>query len=77
MTQVERFVLTMASITETAETFFVACETGKGWQECRAHCHPDATFSAQAGALAAIETLVGRVAHPTARASGGGAAAGF
>jgi predicted ester cyclase len=47
----------MASITETAEQFFVACETGKGWQECRAYCHPDATFSAQADALAAIETL--------------------
>ncbi len=47
----------MASITETAEKFFVACDTGKGWQECRAYCHPDATISAQADALAAIETL--------------------
>ena len=49
--------LTMASITETAETFFVACETGKGWQGCQAYCRPNATFSAQAGALAEIETL--------------------
>ena len=47
----------MASITETAEKFFVACETGKGWQGCRAYCHPDATFSAQADALAAIGTV--------------------
>jgi len=47
----------MASITETAEKFFAACETGKGWQGCQAYCHPDATFSAQAGALAGVETL--------------------
>jgi len=47
----------MASITETAEQFFVACEAGKGWEGCRAYCHPDATFAAQAGALAEIETL--------------------
>jgi predicted ester cyclase len=47
----------MASITEIAEKFFVACEAGKGWQGCQAYCHPDATFSAQAGALAGVETL--------------------
>ena len=47
----------MASIAETAEKFFVACESGEGWQGCRAYCHPGATFSAQAGALAGVETL--------------------
>jgi predicted ester cyclase len=47
----------MASITETAEKFFVACEAGKGWQGCQAYCHPDATFAAQAGALAGVDTL--------------------
>jgi predicted ester cyclase len=47
----------MASITASAEKFFVACETGKGWQECQAYCHPDATFSAQADALADVKTL--------------------
>ena len=47
----------MASITKTAEKFFVACDTGKGWRECRAYCQPDATFSAQADALATIETV--------------------
>ena len=47
----------MESITETAEKFFVACEAGEGWQGCQAYCYPDATFSAQAGALAGIETL--------------------
>ena len=42
----------MASIKETAEKFFDACETGKGWQACKSYCHPDATFSCQAEALA-------------------------
>lgn len=47
----------MASITETAEQFFVACEAGKGWQACRASCHEGATFAAQTGALAGVGTL--------------------
>ena len=47
----------MASITETAEKFFVACEAGEGWQGCQAYCHPGATFAVQAGALAGVETL--------------------
>ena len=47
----------MASIAETAERFFDACETGKGWAGCSQYCHPDATFSAQAGALAGVNTL--------------------
>jgi len=44
---------------ETAERFFEACETGKGWEACQAFCHPGATFSAQAGALADVKTLQG------------------
>jgi len=47
----------MASITEVAQTFFDACETGKGWQACRQYCTPGATFAAQAGALADVKTL--------------------
>jgi predicted ester cyclase len=47
----------MSSIRDTAERFFEACETGKGWEGCRQYCHPDATFSAQAGALAGVDTL--------------------
>lgn len=42
---------------ETARAFFEACETGKGWQACRPHCAPDATFAAQSGALADVRTL--------------------
>ena len=49
----------MASIKETAQQFFDACETGKGWAGCRQFCHPAATFSAQAGALASVTTLEG------------------
>lgn len=48
---------TTASMKETAMQFFDACERGKGWEACRGYCHPDATFSAQADALAGVETL--------------------
>lgn len=47
----------MSSIRQTAKQFFDACETGKGWQTCQQYCHPQATFSAQAGALDGINTL--------------------
>ena len=49
----------MATIEHTARQFFDACETGKGWEACGAHCHPSATFSAQAGALQGVHTLEG------------------
>jgi predicted ester cyclase len=49
----------MSSMRETAQGFFDACETGKGWDGCRQYCHEDATFSAQAGALQGVETLEG------------------
>ena len=45
------------TIKETAEQFFNACDTGKGWEACRQYCHPQATFSAQADALAGVDTL--------------------
>ena len=35
----------MSSIKETAERFFDACETGKGWEGSQQYCHVDATFS--------------------------------
>lgn len=47
----------MTTMKETAERFFEACETGKGWEVCKLFCHPSATFSAQAGALTGVETL--------------------
>ena len=47
----------MASTKETASQFFDACETGQGWAGCRQYCHDGATFSAQARALAGVETL--------------------
>jgi predicted ester cyclase len=47
----------MSDIEKTAASFFDACETGKGWQVCQKYCHPEATFSAQAGALQNVQTL--------------------
>jgi predicted ester cyclase len=49
----------VSSIKETADRFFDACETGKGWEGCREYCHSNATFAAQAGALAGIDSLQG------------------
>lgn len=47
----------MNSMKDTAERFFAACETGKGWEGCKGYCHPEATFSAQADALEGVATL--------------------
>jgi len=47
----------MTLIKEKAEQFVDACDTGKGWETCRQYCHPQATFSAQADALAGVDTL--------------------
>ena len=47
----------MSSMVDTAKQFFDACETGKGWEGCKPYCTPDASFAAQAGALADVKTL--------------------
>jgi hypothetical protein len=47
----------MASIADVAMKFFEACESGKGWEGCKAYCAPDASFSSQAEPLADIKTL--------------------
>jgi predicted ester cyclase len=47
----------MPTITDIARQFFDACETGKGWAECKTWCTPDATFRAQAEPLATVRTL--------------------
>jgi predicted ester cyclase len=49
----------MSTILGPAKQFFEACETGKGWDVCKAYCSPGATFSSQTGALAEISTLEG------------------
>ena len=49
----------MSSISEIAEEFFHACESGKGWAECSRYCTPDATFAAQSEPLAEVNTLAG------------------
>lgn len=47
----------MSAIRHTAEKFFNACESGKGWEGCQQYCRPGATFSAQAAALTGINTV--------------------
>ncbi len=49
----------MSTNFESAKQFFEACETGKGWEDCKAFCHPDATFSSQTTVLADISSLEG------------------
>ena len=48
---------TTTSITSIAEAFFAACETGKGWEVCKAYCTPEATFCSQAEPLLDVKTL--------------------
>ena len=47
----------MPNIGAIAKQFFDACETGKGWDGCKAYCTPDATFAAQVEPLADVKTL--------------------
>ena len=47
----------MATLTNTAMSFFEACDTGKGWLACKEYCAPNATFSSQAEPLLEINTL--------------------
>ena len=49
----------MSNNFDPARQFFEACETGQGWDACKAYCHSDATFSSQTGALSEISTLEG------------------
>jgi predicted ester cyclase len=47
----------MSTNLDSANQFFDACDTGKGWEACKAFCHSDATFSSQTTVLADISTL--------------------
>ena len=49
----------MATMLETARKFFEACETGRGWDGCKAYCTADASFSAQSNPLLEVKTLAG------------------
>ena len=50
-------VRSIASITDIADKFFVAVDTGKGCDACKAYCAPAAIFAAQAEPLADVKTL--------------------
>jgi hypothetical protein len=47
----------MSASSKIAKVFFEACESGKGWDVCKAYCHENATFSAQAEPLSDLKTL--------------------
>jgi hypothetical protein len=47
------------SIGQTARAFFDGCETGGGWDACKAHCHHGASYACQGDALAETTTLDG------------------
>ncbi len=49
----------MSTNLESAKQFVEACDTGKGWEACKAFCHPDATFSSQTTVLSDISSLEG------------------
>ncbi len=49
----------MSNTIDKAKQFFEACETGKGWEDCKAYCDPSATCWSQTGALADINTIEG------------------
>ena len=49
----------MSRILAQAKAFFEACDTGKGWEGCKAYCHAEATFAAQTDVLADIRTVEG------------------
>lgn len=42
---------------DVAREFFEACDSGKGWVGCQSYCHADASFAAQAPALAGVDKL--------------------
>ena len=42
---------------EIASIFFSDCENGDGWESCKKHCTPDASFSCQATPLDDVHTL--------------------
>ncbi len=46
-----------SAILETAEAFFNACESGRGWEGCKQYCHPNATFACQSKALSEVESV--------------------
>jgi predicted ester cyclase len=45
------------TISQTAREFFEACETGKGWDVCKAFCQEGATFACQADTLTDVNSI--------------------
>ena len=49
----------MTTMIEVAKAFFVACETGGGWESCKCFCRSDAGFACQNTVLSDITKLSG------------------
>ena len=47
----------MARITDIAQQFFDALESGKGWEMCQIYCTPDASFATQSERMGNFSTL--------------------
>jgi predicted ester cyclase len=47
----------MTDIEAIAASFHHACMTGAGWEACRQHCTPDATFEHEGETFADVRTL--------------------
>lgn len=47
----------MSQMKIIANSFFEACETGKGWSACKEFCHENASFSSHADPLLEIKTI--------------------
>ena len=43
---------------ENATRVFHACESSEGWEACRQYVEPGASFEAQAGPLAEVDTVI-------------------
>ena len=40
----------------TARAFFEACDYGKGWKDCQAYCHKDASFETDSETLDGVDS---------------------
>ena len=47
----------MTDIEAIAASFHHACMTGAGWEACRSHCTPDATFEHEGETFAGVSAL--------------------
>ena len=47
----------MSTMKEPANSFFEACEAGRGWAVCKEYCVENASFSSHAAPLLEVTTI--------------------